>query len=69
MNPKSTGSGDVEAGHRPGLILHITDQGATSPEATPCTTDLAAPSALGGHSSALSNTAKGDYPPPAEDGG
>jgi hypothetical protein len=69
MNPKNTDSGDVEAGHRPGLILHITDQGATSPEATPCTTDLNAPSALGGHSSAHSNTAPGEYPPPKDNGG
>jgi hypothetical protein len=68
MDAKTKDSGD-DKGYRPGLILHITDQGATSPEATPCTTDLDAPSALGGHSSAHSNTAPGQYPLPKENGG
>jgi hypothetical protein len=63
MDSRKTQRHHDKAGHRPGLILHITDQGATSPDATPCTTDLDAPSALGGHSSARSSTWQGDHPP------
>lgn len=50
----------------PGVIVHVTDQGATSPDPIPCTTDPAPPSALGGHSSARSGTAAGVYPAPEE---
>ena len=46
-----------EAEHAPGVIIHLTDQGATSPDPTPCDVDLEPSSALGGSSSTRSNTA------------
>jgi hypothetical protein len=43
--------------HAPGVIIHVTDQGATSPDPIPCDLDLEPSSALGGGSSTRSNTA------------
>ena len=43
--------------HGPGVIIHVTDQGATSPDPTPCDLDLEPSSALGGGSSTRSSTA------------
>jgi hypothetical protein len=40
-----------------GVIIHVTDQGATSPDPIPCDLDLEPPSAFGGGSSTRSNTA------------
>jgi hypothetical protein len=51
-------SGDLEAG----VIIHVSDQGATSPDPAPSTTDRHSPSAFGGDASARSNTAAGIYP-------
>jgi hypothetical protein len=56
------GQRDSERGLRPGPIIHIGDQGATSPGPDPSTTDLELPSAFGGDSSARSNTAAGVCP-------
>jgi hypothetical protein len=50
--------------HAPGVIIHVTDQGATSPDPTPCDLDLEPSSALGGGSSTRSNTRP--TPDPAE---
>jgi hypothetical protein len=51
--------------HAAGVIIHITDQGATSPDPAPCDLDRNLSSALGGGSSTRSSTASG--PDPAED--
>ena len=48
--------------HGPGVIIHITDQGATSPDPIPCDLDLEPSSALGGGSSTRSSTASGGDP-------
>ena len=45
--------------HGPGVIIHITDQGATSPVPIPCDLDLEPSSALGGGSITRSSTASG----------
>ncbi len=51
--------------HAPGVIIHVTDQGATSPDPTPCDLDLEPPCALGGGSGTRSNTRPG--PDPAQE--
>ncbi len=51
--------------HAPGVIIHVTHQGATSPDPTPCDLDLEPSSALGGGSSTRSNTRSG--PDPAQE--
>ena len=48
--------------HAAGVIIHVTDQGATSPDQTPCDVDLEPSSALGGGSSTRSNTAPSPDP-------
>lgn len=50
-----------------GVIIHVTDQGATSPDPIPCDLDLEPASALGGGSSTRSNTASTSQPD-ADDG-
>lgn len=60
-----TQSGKTE--HAPGVIIHVTDQGATSPDPVPCDLDLEPPSVFGGGSSTRSNTASG--PDPAQEEG
>ena len=47
----------LQQDHGPGVIIHVTDQGATSPDPVPCDLDLEPSSALGGGSSTRSNTA------------
>jgi hypothetical protein len=56
---------EAKAEHGPGVIIHVTDQGALSPDPIPCDLDLEPPSALGGGSSTRSNTHSG--PDPAEE--
>jgi hypothetical protein len=51
--------------HGPGVIIHVSDQGAISPDPAPCDLDRDLSSALGGGSSTRSNTAPG--PDPGED--
>jgi hypothetical protein len=48
-------------------VVHVSDQGAASPDPIPCTTDLEPSSALGGGSATRSNTEPG--PDPAEEAG
>jgi hypothetical protein len=52
----------LKAEHGPGVIIHIGDQGAASPDPTPCDTDIEPSSALGGGSSTRSNTRSARYP-------
>jgi hypothetical protein len=47
---------------RLGPIIHITDQGAASPDPIVSTTDPRPPSALGGHAAAHSSSASGTDP-------
>jgi hypothetical protein len=54
---KQIEAGEAMIEHAPGVIIHVTDQGATSPDPTPCDLDLEPSSALGGGSSTRSNTA------------
>jgi hypothetical protein len=51
-----TGSQGNKVEHGPGVIIHVTDQGATSPDPVPCDLDREPSSALGGGSSTRSNT-------------
>ncbi len=55
-----------EREHAPGVVIHVTDQGATSPDPVPCDLDLEPSSALGGGSSTRSSTAP--HRGPAEEG-
>ena len=57
---------NAKAEHGPGVIIHVTDQGALSPDPIPCDLDLKPPSALGGGSSTRSNTHSGSDPAEAE---
>ena len=52
--------------HGPGVIIHVTDRGATSPDPIPCDLDLEPSSALGGGSSTRSSTAS--FTDPADEG-
>ncbi len=52
----------AKAEHGPGVIIHVTDQGATSPDPVPCDLDREPSSALGGGSSTRSNTRPTPYP-------
>jgi hypothetical protein len=59
--PRSLSGATHAEPHRPGPHLQVTDQGATSPDPDPSTTDREPPSALGGGTGTRSNTAEGDY--------
>jgi hypothetical protein len=55
------GDGDQSNSLEAGVIIHVGDQGATSPDPAPSTTDRHSPSAFGGDASARSSTAAGVY--------